>query len=116
MKLAKIGEWAFFIGVILAIIVGFVVGSPSTAGYPAAVAATLVILGILVGLLNISEKETTAYLVAAITMLTASTAAKFSIILFGNYLTAILENISLFVAPGAVIVALKAIITLSKDK
>jgi hypothetical protein len=113
MKMKKIGELAFLVGVLIAILVGLFQQGVATG----TLATILVILGIIVGFLNISAKETTPYLVAAIALLAASGASGFiSIWVIGSYLVAMLGNIALFVAPAAVIVALKTIITLAKKK
>ncbi|HDJ96498.1 MAG TPA: hypothetical protein ENG45_00300 [Candidatus Aenigmarchaeota archaeon] len=101
MRIEKIGEWAFLLGVLLAVIFGL---------YPIGYAGLiLVILGVIVGLLNISEKETTSFLIAAIALSLPGTITKFGEIQYGDVIVSILANIATFVAPAAVIVALKAI-------
>ena len=108
----KIGEWAFLIGVVIALILGLFIGE-ATGTY----ATILVGLGVIVGLINIAEKETMPYLVAAIALLVAGSAG-LGTLPFANLinLSAMLQNIVLFVAPAAVIVSLKTIITLGKKK
>jgi hypothetical protein len=110
MKIDKIGEWAFLAGVILALLFGLFKGEVT-----GAFATTLIVLGILVGFLNIAEKETTPYLVATIALLVAAGLGDLPFAKVVN-LSAMLKNIVLFVAPAAVIVALKTIITLGKKK
>lgn len=112
MEIAKIGEWAFLAGVILALLVGLFQAEAATG----AVAAILVALGIIVGFLNIAEKETTAYLVATIALLVAGSTGFAVLPLVGDTVAAMLKNIVLFVAPAAVIVALKTVVTLGKKK
>lgn len=112
MKINKIGEWAFLAGVILALLFGLFKGEVT-----GTLATVLIVLGIIVGFLNIAEKETTPYLVAAIALLVAGSAG-LGAIPFANLvnLSAMLQNIVLFVAPAAIIVALKTVITLGKKK
>lgn len=112
MKIAKIGEWAFLAGVAIALLLGLFIGEAVGAW-----ATTLIVLGIMVGILNIAEKETTAYLVAAIALLVAGSAGLGSLP-FTNLmnLSAMLGNIVLFVAPAAVIVAVKTVLTLGKKR
>jgi len=112
MKIDKFGEWAFLAGVILALLFGLFKGQVT-----GTFATTLIVLGIIVGFLNISEKETTPYLVSAIALLVAGSAG-LGDLPFANVvnLAAMLKNIVLFVAPAVVIVALKTIITLGKKK
>jgi len=115
---SKLGQWAFIIGVLLAIVVGvFSVGLKDYAG---TLSLVLVVLGLVVGFLNISEKETTPFLVAAIALI--ATAASVDTlktidlgVSLGIYLAGIVSQIAVFVAPAAVIVALKAINSLAKD-
>ncbi|MBI3027667.1 hypothetical protein HYY70_06165 [Candidatus Woesearchaeota archaeon] len=70
----KLGEWAFIIGVVLAILFGLI---PSQ--WEGMATLVLVVLGLIVGFLNVTEKESTPFLVAAaalmITGLSGSTLA-----------------------------------------
>ncbi len=111
METAKIGEWAFLIGVIITLLVGLLKGATATG----TTATILVVLGVLVGLINITEKQTTGYLVSAIALLIAGSAG-LGTLPFGTQISAMLGNIVLFVAPAAVIVALKTVVTLGKTK
>ncbi|MFH0715086.1 MAG: hypothetical protein V1977_05005 [Candidatus Diapherotrites archaeon] len=119
----KYGEYAFIIGVILAIIVGLIVGFAGTDLISGSVASWLafifLVIGILVGLLNIKDKEATNFLIAAIALLVASATAQWLIldnigVGLGTAILAILQNIGIFVAPAAVIVALKAVWSMAK--
>src|SRR3989344_3293368 len=116
---SKIGQWAFIIGVLLAIVVG-VFATNLSASTQGTLSLVLVLLGLVVGFLNISEKETTPFLVAAAAlMLTATSVDTLQSINLGvnlgSYLAGIVTQIAVFVAPAAVIVALKAINSLAKD-
>jgi hypothetical protein len=111
LKLEQIGHWSFILGVIIAIVAGL-----AGAAYAEAAALLLVILGIIVGFLNISEKETTSFLVAAIALLLTGAAGLEKLPTIGSFLGPILTNISTFVAPAAVIVALKAVYELGKRR
>ena len=110
---SKIGEWAFIIGIVLAVLFGFV---PAT--YLGMATLVLVILGLLVGFLNITEKETTPFLVAGIALLATGNAAdSLNAIPYGlgAFLSNAVKNIAAFVAPAAILVAVKAIYALAKD-
>ncbi len=112
MKMDKLGEWAFLIGVIIALGFGLFKG-PAIGTF----ATILIVLGVIVGILNIAERETMPYLVAAIALLAAGSAGIEALPFADVFnLPAMLSNIVLFVAPAAVIVALKTIITLGKRK
>ena len=114
MKLEKVGEIAFFAMIIIAILAGLAGASGG------AVSAVLVVLGIIVGLLNVTEKETTPFLIAAIVLIVAGTvgfAAIDEIALgVGTIIDTIVANIATFVAPAAIIVALKAVYALASRK
>ena len=110
----KLGEWSFIIGVVLAIMFGFIPGQ-----WEGSAALLLVILGLVVGLLNVTERESTPFLVAAAAlMITASAGATLKLIpppVLGDFLQSAVEKIGVFVAPAAVVVALKSIQSLAKS-
>lgn len=106
IKKKKIGEWAFLGGVLLAVVLGLFPGI-ITEGMAALV---LVILGLLVGFLNIAEKEVQQFIIASIALLLPGTITGLVALPYiGTYVVSILGNIAAFVAPAVVIVALKAI-------
>ena len=104
---SKIGHWAFIIGILLAIIAGLV-----PAWQTPTITWILVIIGLVVGLLNIQAKETTEFLVATIALLIVGSAG--AIPALGVIVLSILANIVAIVAPAALIVALKAIYALAQ--
>ena len=103
---SKIGHWAFIIGILLAVIAGLV-----PAWQTPTITWILVVIGLVVGLLNIQAKETTEFLVAAITLLIVGSAG--AIPALGVIVLSILANIVAIVAPAALIVALKAVYSLA---
>lgn len=101
-----LGSWAFLIGVILAVIFGLF-------DLNIVVMAVLVVLGVIIGLLNIADTEVQPFLLAGAVLVIVSAlgASVLSIIpVVGNILTALL---ALFV-PATVIVALKSVFALSR--
>ncbi len=111
---AKIGEWAFIIGVVLAILFGLI-----PAEWEGMATLVLVILGLVVGFLNVSEKESTPFLIAAAAlMITGSAGDTLALIkpdVLGSFLANAVSKIGVFVAPAAIVVALKAIQSLAKN-
>ena len=101
----KVGHYSFLAGVALAIIAGLVTGLVEDS----IVTLILVILGVIVGFMNITAKETTEFLVAAIALIIAGSAQLTGIPAIGQFLAAILGNIVVFVSPAAIVVALKAV-------
>ena len=108
------GEWAFIVGFVMAVLFGFIPGQ-----WEGIATLVLVILGLVVGLLNISEKETIPFLVAASAlMITSIAGATLKLIppdVLGNFLQSAVTKIGVFVAPAAIVVALKTIQSLAKD-
>ena len=109
-KMAKsnlIGAIAFLLGVILAVIFG------AAGEISPLVTYILVVLGLLVGLLNITDKEATTFLMSAVALVIVSSlsADALNVIpLVSRMFNALLV---LFV-PATVIVALKAVFTAAK--
>lgn len=99
-------------GVVIAIIAGLASGALDavSAGY---VTLALVVLGLIVGFLNIGDKEVNDFLIAAIAVVLLGTANLAVIPLIGIFLASMVLNVAAFVAPAALVVALKAVYSLS---
>ncbi len=120
----KYGEWAFLLGVVLALIVGLFSVQLEEAGAALYVMGVLAVLGLVVGLLNIKEKEVNSFLLAAITLLMVASSwgpitemlsevvGGYGVIIAG-WLTMFFSALAAFVAPAALIIALKAIYNLA---
>ncbi|MDI6721587.1 MAG: hypothetical protein QMD85_04300 [Candidatus Aenigmarchaeota archaeon] len=115
MKMQRIGELAFILFVLIAIVAGLTTYANPSGGYGVVVIA-MILLGVIVGFINISEKETIPFLVAAIALLAAGTANFEALGLIGKVVSNILDFVGAFVAPATVIVSLKAIYSLSAKK
>lgn len=116
----KIGEWAFIAFVIIAILAGLAAGMGGGAAL-GWVTLIMVILGIIVGFTTITTKEASTFLMAAIALLVANAGGVFLTIdqvlaPLGTIINAILNNIAAFVAPAAIILAVKAIVGITKSK
>jgi len=113
----KVGVWAFIVGVVLALLVGVLANS--LAAYTGAISTAMVVLGLIVGVLNISDKEVTSFIIAAIGLATGSIAiANLGPLLpgaLGNFVTTTFTVFSVFVAGAVFIPALKAVYKISKD-
>lgn len=115
----KIGVWAFAIGVVLALVAAFIPASLNLGGI---IVAALVILGIVVGFLNVTGSEASPFLMASVAVMIAVYTAGGSLNamvgtlgIIGPYLLAILGNINVFVFPATIVVAIKSIYALAKD-
>ena len=108
----KIGHYSFIIGIIIAIVAGL---------FPDVIESTallLLVLGLIVGFLNVTGKETHDFLVASIALLVAGGAANFALIGWqglGAIIGNILDNIVRFVAPAAVVVAIRTVFNLAEE-
>lgn len=116
---AKIGEWAFIIFVTIAILAGLTAGivGGATLGW---ITLVMVILGIIIGFTTITTKEAPTFLTAAIALLVANAGGVFLTIdkilaPLGTIINAIMSNIAAFVAPAAIILAIKAIVGIARD-
>ncbi len=107
MNMQKIGELAFLVLVVISVIAGLFMDK--TSPWAGTVAAVLVVLGILVGLLNIAEGETTPFLVAAIALLMTSNVDFGLIKVVGPMINSIVYYIGVATAPAALVVAVKGI-------
>ena len=98
-----LGHWVLIIGMILAVIAGFTV-IPS-------LPIVLFILGLIVGFLNIKERESTPFLVAVIALLLIGVAG---LQLGGAVVASILNNFIAFMAAAGLVVALKQVLAVAK--
>jgi len=106
MNLITIGRWAFLLGLLISIIAGF-------GGEIPALVTVLFILGLIVGFLNISERESVPFLVAVIALLVIGIAG----MQFGRFTTVIagiLQNLIAFVSAAGLIVAIKQVLSIAK--
>ena len=101
MKPEMVGKWSFIVGLVLAVVVGFIFQA-------AWVVWVLAILGVIVGLLNVTRENTERFLLAAIAF-GLSTTALGTVPFFGFQITNILGYVAAFVAGAMVVVALKVL-------
>jgi fructose-specific phosphotransferase system IIC component len=110
MSQAKMGRWAFVIGLIIAVLLGFVSFSYSS--------LLLVILGLIVGFLNVSEKEATGFLIAVIALLLVGVAGLKALDVMGSLYTwiqTVLTSFTIFVSASAVVVAIKELFAAGRE-
>lgn len=105
MNLTFLGHWAFIIGLVIAVLAGFST-IPS-------LAAILFILGLVVGFLNVGERESTPFLVA-VTALLVMGVAGLQVGKFTPQVVSILNNFLAFVAAAGLVVAIKQVLTVAR--
>ncbi len=115
----RVGGYSFIIGVILAIVLGLASGA---LGAEAAtwLGSLLVVLGLIVGFLNVTGKETKEFLtVATILVIVAyaggqALAGLGTVLYLGAYLIGVFNQLLAFVVPATIVVALKDILALAQ--
>ncbi|MBU1201878.1 MAG: hypothetical protein KJ583_07625 [Nanoarchaeota archaeon] len=101
------GSWAFLIGFVLALVFGVI-------GVTQVIAWVLVVLGLVVGFLNIADDETQQFLMSGAVLVIVSymgSQAMSIIPLLANVLIAMM----LLFIPATVIVAIKSVFALAKN-
>jgi len=118
----RIGHYAFILGVLIALVVGAAVafgGASLVEAYSAYLIAFLFIIGLVVGFLNIGQKEVNDFLIAAIALQSAGllgiagTSGFAALGLLGELIRQIVFYLTAFVFPAALVVALKAVYVLA---
>ncbi len=110
----KIGVWSFTIGLILAILISIFTAN----NVPQWAVFVLAVIGIIVGLINISDKEVNTFLIAGISFLISFQAlgAVIKEMAFGwMAVSTFFFLMAVFVAPATAIVAVKAIFNIARD-
>jgi len=105
--MAQAGKWAFIVGLMIAVIGGAGFGQ-SWFGW------VLVLLGLIVGFMNIAGKESFRFLLASIALIVAANAVG-GLPYVGEYATAIIANLIAFMSAAVLVVALKSLFELAKD-
>ncbi|MCX6814397.1 MAG: hypothetical protein NTY20_01995 [Candidatus Aenigmarchaeota archaeon] len=109
MNMEKIGRYLFLLGLVITVIAGFVdIGIYGLAG--------LFVLGIIVGILNITGKEVQPFLLGTVALLLVGSSLGALATITGPQVVAIINNFITFVAGGALIVALKEVYSLTSSK
>ena len=133
MEMEKVARWAFVAFVIIAIVMGLVVGymansanahllDSNVTNANTYVTLVLLILGIVVGLISITTKEVTPFLMATIALIVASMSNVWSPLQNGTldllyyWAKEILSYIVAFTAPAAVIIAIKSVFAMERAK
>lgn len=107
-----LGGWAFVVGLILAVVLA-IFGIEQT--WPAYL---LIVLGLIVGILNVSGNEAISFLIAGIAfMLTFSALGDVAMGIpkIGGSLSEFFRLVNIFIAPATGIVAFRALFGLAKD-
>ena len=129
MEMDVISKWAYLLFVIIAVVAGLVVGYmawsegswTAVANIDGWILLIMLILGIIIGITSITVKEVTPFLIATIALIVAASANVWSPLgqihaLLDFWATGILKYIVAFAAPAAVIIAIKQVLMMTKEK
>ncbi|MBT4604219.1 hypothetical protein HOC01_01130 [archaeon] len=111
MELHKVAHYCFLIGLLIALVAGLPWFAKTIDSR--ALMTTLVLLGFIVGLFNLTTKDTMPFLVASIALMLAGIVNLSLIPVIGEALRSMLSNIVVFVVPGAIVLAVKTVYTLA---
>jgi hypothetical protein len=128
MEMEEIARWAFIAFVVIAIVMGLAVGYMDWDGQDIIdingyVTIIMLILGIIIGITSITAKEVTPFLIATIALVVAGIGDVWyplytveALQLLYYWATYILSYIVAFAAPAAVIIAVKSVLAMAKEK
>ena len=103
-----VGRWAFIIGLVVSVLAGLV--SIGTAGL-----AWLVVLGIIVGFLNVTGKEVMGFLLATVALMMVGNVG-LTLPAVGSFVTSVVSAFISFTAGAAAVVAIKELFVITKSK
>jgi len=109
-----LGGWAYLIGVILAIVVGVLGGMNLVDFNNIGISITLVIIGIIIGLFNIADKEAIPFLLSGAVLIIASGFGASMFLSLPAVSLTLIALLSIFV-PATIIVAVKNVLILGKN-
>jgi hypothetical protein len=116
------GAWAFLIGVVLAILIGLsttLIPIPALAEYSAEIYGILVVLGIVVGFLNVTSKDSQTFLLAGAVLVIVSKFGMESVtgsligIGIGDAVSSTFAALLALFVPATIIVALKTVFSMT---
>jgi len=126
MEMEQIARWAYIAFVAIAIVMGLAVGYMAYSGESVVdingwVTLIMLILGVIIGLTSITEKEVTPFLIVTIALIVATSANVWQPLsniheLLYYWAHYILNYIVAFAAPAAVIIAIRALLPMAKEK
>jgi len=119
----SLGAWAFLIGVILSVIIGLSTSKflsiTSITSYSAQIYGILIILGIIVGFLNVTGKDSQTFMIAGAILVIVSRFGMESVsgsligIGVGDVITSTFAALLVLFVPATIIVALKTVFSIA---
>jgi len=109
--MAKVGVWAFVIGLVIAVVFSIL---QAATGLQTRVIILLAILGLIVGLLNVTKKEVQFYLLATVAFIVSAQGLAFVLAQI-RFLPVLASAIIVFVSPGALVASLRSLFNIARD-
>jgi len=106
MNKETIGRVAFIVGLVISVVAGFVT-------LDATLYAGLVVLGVIVGFLNVTGEEVQRFLLGTVALMLVASSLK---TVLGEVIGGIISAFTAFVAGAALLVALKEVYTITKSQ
>jgi len=103
-----IGGWAFLAGVVIAVIFGFLGNLSPNLAY------ALAVIGIVIGLLNVADEETTPFLMSGAVLIIASALGQNAVGTIPQF-GSILDSLLLLFVPATIVVAVKNVFSLARN-
>ncbi len=117
-----LGARAFMVGIVLAITFGILGASLELGGLNAIILAALVILGIIIGFINVLPGDVNTFLMASVSLVIVSFAGSAGIknieflnIEIGNIVSSTLGALLVLLVPATIIVAIKSLFSISQS-
>ena len=119
----SLGAWAFLIGVILAIVIGIgttLIPIPELSKFSAQIYGVLVILGIMVGAMNVTSKDSQTFMIAGAVLVIVSRFGMESVtgsligIGIGDAVTSTFGALLALFVPATILVALRVVFSIAK--
>lgn len=108
-KGSKLGGWAFLIGLLIAVIVGFGLGGSLGQGMVIA----LFVIGLIVGLLNIADEEVTPFLMSGTVLVIVASLSK-DVLSTIAFIGSVLDALLILFVPATIVVAVKNVFQLAR--
>jgi|SRR3989344_892010 len=104
-----IGKWAFLVGIILALVIGigFLADEKIWLGI-------LILIGLIIGLLNITEKESMPFLISGLVLIIVSSQGKEAMTAI-PVVNSILNALLAVFVPATIIVSIRNVFALARD-
>jgi len=118
-----VGAWSFLIGVVLAVIIGLAtswISIPALTKYSAYIYAVLILLGILVGFLNVGGRDSQTFMIASVILVIVSQFGMESVnksligIGLGDVVSSVFGALLVLFVPATIIVALKTVFSIAR--